>query len=35
MKLYAKYSLDLDVNLNEENLAVFCFKKTCENRGET
>ena len=35
MKLYAKCSLDLDVNLNEENLAVFCFKKACENRSES
>ena len=35
MKLYAKCSLDLDVNLKEEILAVFCFKKACENRGES
>jgi hypothetical protein len=35
MKLYAKCSLDLDVNLKEENLAVFSFKKACENRSKS
>ena len=35
MKLYAKCSLDLDVNMIEENLAVFSFKKACENRSES
>ena len=35
MKRYAKCSLDLDVNLKEKNLAVFSFKKACENRDES